>query len=610
MPASIVVGLQWGDEGKGKTTDFLAEQTAMVVRYQGGDNAGHTLVLGDEVFKLHLVPSGVLYPHITTVIGPGVVVNPATLIEEIDALADRGIDCQRLRVSRSAHVILPYHRALDAAREARLAGAKVGTTGRGIGPAYEDRAARSGIRIEDLCDEHALRTKLERVLPEKNALLAVLGAEARFDVQPLVDQALRWGERLAPYMADGTWLVQDALARGDHVLLEGAQGTLLDLDHGSYPYVTSSSPIAGGACTGGGIGPLQVDEVFGVMKAYATRVGAGPFPTELLDEIGAGIAQRGHEVGTTTGRPRRVGWFDAVPARFAVGVNSASSIMLNKLDILSGIDPVRLCVAYELDGRRIDAWPSSAEVLTRATPIYEDFEGWDQPIHDVRALGDLPEPARRYVTALEEHAGAPIVLVSVGPERTQTIERAWRPMRRACGGDARVTLHQPTRILVVGGGGREHALAWKLADEPGVNEVIVAPGSDGIAQLPRVRTKTVDTLDGAAVVALARAEAAELVVIGPEAPLAAGVADALGDAGIAVFGPTRAAARIETLQGVLPRGRRRRRRPDGAGDRRHDAGRCRGGDPPARAAGQRVRREGRWAGRGQGRHGLRARPST
>jgi adenylosuccinate synthase len=327
-------------------------------------------------------------------------------------------------------VILPYHRALDAAREHRLAGARVGTTGRGIGPAYEDRAARTGLRIEDLRDEHALRTRLERVLPEKNALLEVLGAEARFEVEPLVEQALRWGDRLAPYMADGTWLVQDALARGDHVLLEGAQGTLLDLDHGSYPYVTSSSPIAGGACTGGGIGPLQVDEVFGVMKAYATRVGSGPFPTELLDGVGAGIAERGHEVGTTTGRPRRVGWFDAVPARYAVNVNSVSSIMLNKLDILSGVDPVRLCVAYDVDGRRIDAWPSSADLLGRATPVYEDFEGWDRPIHDVRALGDLPEPARRYVTALEEHAGAPIVLVSVGPERTQTIERAWRPMRR------------------------------------------------------------------------------------------------------------------------------------------------------------------------------------
>ena len=430
MPATVIVGLQWGDEGKGKTTDFLAERTSMVVRYQGGDNAGHTLMLGDAVFKLHLVPSGILYPHITTVIGPGVVVNPATLIEELDALTERGIDCSRLRVSFAAHVILPYHRALDVARERRLGHGKVGTTGRGIGPAYEDRAARTGLRIEDLTDEHALCTKLERVLPEKNALLAVLGAEARFEVEPLVAQALAWGERLRPYIGNGTWIVQEALGRGEHVLFEGAQGTLLDLDHGSYPFVTSSSPIAGGACTGGGIGPLQVDEVFGVMKAYATRVGSGPFPTELHDETGAGIARRGHEYGTTTGRSRRVGWFDAVPARYAVAVNSVSSIMLNKLDILSGVDPVRLCVAYEIDGRRVEAWPSSAELLGRAIPIYEDFAGWDEPIHDVRALGDLPDSAQRYVTALEEHAGAQIVLVSVGPERTQTIERAWRPPPR------------------------------------------------------------------------------------------------------------------------------------------------------------------------------------
>ncbi|MEA2549414.1 MAG: adenylosuccinate synthase, partial [Chloroflexota bacterium] len=282
---------------------------------------------------------------------------------------------------------------------------------------------------EDLLDAAALRTKLERVLPEKNAVLAALGAEVRFEVEPLVEQCLAWGRRLAPHLADVTWLVQDALRRGDHVLLEGAQGTLLDIDHGSYPFVTSSSPIAGGACTGGGIGPRQVDEVFGVMKAYATRVGSGPFPTERVDDVGAGIAARGHEFGTTTGRPRRVGFFDAVSARYAVAVNSVSSIMLNKLDILSGVDPIRLCVAYMIDGRRVEAWPSSAVLLERATPVYEDFPGWQEPIHAVRALSDLPDAARRYVTALEESAGAPIVLVSVGPERTQTIERAWRPMR-------------------------------------------------------------------------------------------------------------------------------------------------------------------------------------
>jgi adenylosuccinate synthase len=429
VPASIVVGLQWGDEGKGKTTDFLAEQVAMVVRYQGGDNAGHTVVKGDEVLKLHLVPSGVLYPHITSVIGNGVVVNPETLIGELDMLTSRGIDVSRVRVSRSAHVIMPYHVALDRANETRLDGAKVGTTGRGIGPAYGDRAWRVGLRMEDLLDRSVLRTRLARLVPDKNLLLASMGA-ATFEVDALVEQAAGWGERLQAHLDDTTWLVQAALARGEHVLLEGAQGTLLDLDHGSYPFVTSSNAVAGGATTGGGIGPLQVDEVMGVMKAYATRVGSGPFPTELLDDVGEGIRERGREVGTTTGRPRRVGWFDAVPIRFAVAINSVSSIMLNKLDILSGLESIPLCVAYEVDGRRVDRWPSSAEVLARAKPIYERFPGWSEPIHDVRSLAGLPENARRYVTAVEELAGVPIVLVSVGPERTQTIERAWRPMRR------------------------------------------------------------------------------------------------------------------------------------------------------------------------------------
>jgi adenylosuccinate synthase len=429
MPATVIVGLQWGDEGKGKTTDFLAEQVAMAVRYQGGDNAGHTVVLGDEVFKLRLTPSGVLYPHIASVIGAGVVVNPETLIGELDMLASRGIDTSKVRVSRNAHVIMPYHVALDRAMEARLGGEKVGTTNRGIGPTYADRASRLGLRMEDLLDERTFRHRLERVLPDKNTLLATMPGGERFEVEPLVALAMTWGERLRPHLADTTWLVQDALRRGDHVILEGAQGTLLDLDHGSYPFVTSSNPIAGGACTGGGIGPLQVDEVIGVMKAYTTRVGSGPYPTELKDEIGAGIAERGHEFGTVTGRPRRVGWFDGVGLRFAVAVNSVSSIMLNKLDILSGIEEILLCVAYEIDGERVESWPSSAATLDRASPIYERFAGWTEPIHGVRTLAELPENARRYVTALEELAGVPIVLVSVGPERTQTIERAYRPMR-------------------------------------------------------------------------------------------------------------------------------------------------------------------------------------
>jgi adenylosuccinate synthase len=432
MPATVIVGLQWGDEGKGKTTDFLAEQVAMVVRYQGGDNAGHTVVRGDEVFKLRLTPSGVLYPHITSVIGNGVVVNPVTLIDELDTLTERGIDVSRVRVSRSAHVIMPYHLALDQANEARLADAKVGTTGRGIGPAYSDRAWRLGLRMEDLLDRAVLADRLTKLLPDKNVLLRALGRD-EFEVEPLVEQGLAWGARLRDHLDDTTWLVQGALARGEHVLLEGAQGTLLDLDHGSYPYVTSSNPVAGGACTGGGIGPLQVDEVIGVVKAYSTRVGSGPYPTELVDAIGKGIAERGHEYGTVTGRPRRIGWFDAVPLRYAVAVNSVSSIMLNKIDILSGIDTLCVCVAYEIDGKRVETWPSSGEALSRAKPVYAQFPGWSESIAAVRSLADLPENARRYVTAIEEYARVPIVLVSVGPERTQTIERAWRPMRNRPG---------------------------------------------------------------------------------------------------------------------------------------------------------------------------------
>ena len=325
MPATVIVGFQWGDEGKGKTTDFLAEQVAMVVRYQGGDNAGHTVVSGDEVFKLRLTPSGVLYPHITSVIGNGVVVNPVTLIDELDMLGSRGIDVSRVRVSRSAHVIMPYHVALDVANEARLGAGKVGTTGRGIGPTYGDRAWRLGLRMEDLLDRDVLQ-RADRPRPARQEPASRGdGRRRRSRSSRWSNRRSAWGDRLRDHLDDTTWLVQAALARGEHVLLEGAQGTLLDLDHGSYPFVTSSNPVAGGACTGGGIGPLQVDEVIGVMKAYSTRVGSGPYPTELHDEIGAGIAERGHEFGTVTGRPRRVGWFDAVPLRYAVAVNSVSS---------------------------------------------------------------------------------------------------------------------------------------------------------------------------------------------------------------------------------------------------------------------------------------------
>ncbi len=436
MPATVVVGLQWGDEGKGKTTDLLAESVSHVVRYQGGDNAGHTIVLGDAVFKLHLVPSGVLYPHITPVIGNGVVVNPQTLLDEMSMLAQRGLQTSRIRVSGAAHVIMPYHVALDGAMEARLAGSEIGTTHRGIGPAYADRAWRIGIRMWDLLDPAGLRSKLARVLPEKNAVLTGTYGLAPFDLDALHARAVAWGEQLGAHIGDTTALIQAALAAGEHVLLEGAQGALLDLDHGTYPYVTSSNPVAGGACTGAGVGPLQVDQVIGVMKAYATRVGSGPFPTELEDPIGSHLLERGREFGTTTGRRRRCGWFDAVPLRYAIAINSVSSIMLNKLDILSGLPEVRLCVAYRVDGVLRERWPLSVEELARAEPIYATFPGWQAELSDIRRMADLPPEARAYVDALEARAGVPIALVSVGPERTQTIVRSERRLPGRAGGAA------------------------------------------------------------------------------------------------------------------------------------------------------------------------------
>jgi adenylosuccinate synthase len=423
MPATVVVGLQWGDEGKGKAIDLLARPGALVVRYQGGDNAGHTIVLGDEVFKLHLVPSGVLHPDVTPVIAHGVVVNPAVLLDEMAMLEARGVSTAGLRLSAGAHLIMPYHLALDGAMESRLGDEGIGTTRRGIGPAYADRALRIGLRVGDLLDPPGLRHLLERVVPEKNLLLREYGAPT-FDVGELHATAVGWGERLRPLVADTTHLVQDALTQGRQVLFEGAQGTLLDLDHGTYPYVTSSHPIAGGACVGGGIGPSQVGAVIGVMKAYATRVGSGPFPTELDDETGRHLLERGREYGTTTGRRRRCGWFDAVPLRHAITVNGTTEIMLNKLDILSGLDEVRLCVAYDLDGRRVADWPLAADELARAIPVYETFAGWSGDLHLARAASDLPVAALGYVDALEDLAGVPITVVSVGPERSETVRRA------------------------------------------------------------------------------------------------------------------------------------------------------------------------------------------
>ena len=497
------------------------------------------------MFKLRLTPSGVLYPHITSVIGNGVVVNPLTLIDELDMLASRGIDVARVRVSRSAHVIMPYHVALDVANESRLGDAKVGTTGRGIGPTYGDRAWRLGLRMEDLLDATVLRERIARALPDKNRLLDGMRSPT-FEVEPLVQMAIGWGERLRAHLDDTTWLVQGALARGEHVLLEGAQGTLLDLDHGSYPFVTSSNPVAGGACTGGGIGPLQVDEVVGVIKAYSTRVGSGPYPTELHDEIGAGIAKRGHEFGTVTGRPRRVGWFDAVPLRYAVAVNSVSSITLNKLDILSGIETIRLCVAYELDGKRVERWPSSGASLSRATPIYDEFPGWDEPLHDVRTLGG---PARERAPLRQRDRGARrrpdhLRLGRAGADPDHRTRLAADPP------SCRVCRHDPHRADPDADRGERRSRTCPCLEagvgtrrQRGVRRARQRRHRD---RAPGPLPGGVNQLDPDAVVDAARRQSVELVVVGPEAPLAAGVADALREAGFAVFGPSAAAARIES----------------------------------------------------------------
>jgi len=423
MPATVICGLQWGDEGKGKATDLLADRVSMVVRYQGGDNAGHTVVIGDEVFKLHLVPSGVLHPHITPIIGPGVVVNPAKLISEMAMLNERGISTDKLRVSGAAHVIMPYHVALDGARESAAADGAIGTTKRGIGPAYGDRASRAGIRMGDLLEPELLRSRLTAALAEKNAVLQHVYGAAAFEIEGLHSEAIQWGKALRPHIADTTLLVQNGLAAGEHILLEGAQGTLLDLDHGTYPYVTSSNPVAGGATTGGGIGPLQIDQVIGVLKAYSTRVGSGPLPTELDDEVGEHLVSVGKEFGTTTGRRRRCGWLDLVPLRHAARLNSATSVMLNKLDILSGLPELKICVAYRVDGRESDDWPMDAAVLERAEPVYEIFPGWTEDLRAATSVEGLPDAARRYMATIEQRTGVPITIVSVGPERNQTLVR-------------------------------------------------------------------------------------------------------------------------------------------------------------------------------------------
>jgi len=422
MPATVVVGTQWGDEGKGKIVDLLAADADLVVRYHGGNNAGHTLVVGGEKTILNLVPAGVLHPGKVCVLGPGMVIDPEVLIREIDALKARGYlaDDRWLRISEQAHVILPYHRALDRARERLREAGAIGTTGRGIGPAYEDKMARSGVRVGDLFDLADLRDTLARSLREKNELFPFLG-ERPVTVDEILATIDGYRARLSPYVTDTGAEVRAAIAAGRRVLLEGAQGVLLDIDHGTYPFVTSSNCVAGAAAAGAGIPPKAITRVVGITKAYTTRVGGGPFPTELTDALGERLRADGDEYGATTGRPRRCGWFDAVVVRQAIALSGVDGLAVTKLDVLTGMNPIRLCVAYEMGGRRLDLPPATQRGWREATPIYEELPGWTEPLGGVRALGELPVNARRYLDALTAAVSTPLVLLSVGAGREQTI---------------------------------------------------------------------------------------------------------------------------------------------------------------------------------------------
>ncbi|HEX8006859.1 MAG TPA: adenylosuccinate synthase [Trebonia sp.] len=422
MPAIVLIGAQWGDEGKGKATDLLGDRVQYVVRYQGGNNAGHTVVIGDESYALHMLPSGVLSPEVTPVIGNGVVIDPGVLLDEIDTLQQRGVSCDRLLVSANAHLIMPYHRALDKVTERFLGNAKIGTTGRGIGPTYGDKVARVGIRVQDLFDPGILGQKLELTLRDKNQLLTKIYNRRGIDAKRTAEEYIRYGERLKPYVADTGLVLGKALDNNEVVLLEGAQATMLDVDHGTYPFVTSSSPTAGGACVGAGIGPTRITKVIGIVKAYTTRVGSGPFPTELHDEQGEWLRKTGSEYGVTTGRPRRTGWFDAVVARYAARVNGVTDFFVTKLDVLSSLDKVPLCVAYEVDGKRYDDIPMTQTEFHHARPVYEYLDGWWEDISEARSYDDLPKAAKNYIKTIEELSGAPVSAIGVGPRRDQTLQ--------------------------------------------------------------------------------------------------------------------------------------------------------------------------------------------
>lgn len=423
MASVVLIGTQWGDEGKGKVTDFLAEKADLVVRYQGGNNAGHTVVAKGEEFKLHLIPSGILYEDKTCVIGNGVVVDPKVLLEELAYLSERKVKTGKLLISSNAHVIMPYHRLLDALEENSRGEHKIGTTKRGIGPAYMDKTLRIGIRIMDLIDDEEFAAKLRRNLQEKNNLLTKVYGVEPLDYETIYQEYSGYAQKIRGLVADSSLVIDESLKAGEKVLFEGAQGTLLDLDHGTYPYVTSSHPIAGGACIGAGVGPTRINRVVGVIKAYTTRVGEGPFPTELLDETGELMRQNGHEFGTTTGRARRCGWFDAVIARYAVRVSGISDFALMKLDVLSGFETIKICVGYRVNNEVIYEFPQSQKIFKACEPVYEVIEGWQEDITGVTRFEDLPKAAQDYVRRIEQLTETQVTLIAVGPGREQTIVR-------------------------------------------------------------------------------------------------------------------------------------------------------------------------------------------
>ena len=440
MPGLVIVGAQWGDEGKGKVTDLLAERADMVIRFQGGNNAGHTIVRDGETFKFHLIPSGILYPGKPCAIGNGVVLDPGVLIGEIEGLKGQGVDVSGLKISANAHLIMPYHLLLDTAGELRLGKLEIGTTRRGIGPAYADKASRLGIRVQDMLDPKILRQKIMAALEPKRQIFQELEVQrkrmrdegvdtaglddldARVDLHAMTEEYLTYGHQLEPYIADTSRLCWETLDRNATVLFEGAQGTMLDLDHGTYPFVTSSNPVAGAACVGAGVGPKDIDEVWGIAKAYSTRVGAGPFPTELTDDLGELLQQRGGEVGTTTGRSRRCGWLDLVALRYAVRLNGMTALALTKLDVLAGVGPIKVCTRYRHpDGAVFDDFPYHQSIIHSAEPEYEEVPGFDEEIGECRSLEELPQAARDYLDLIADRTGVPVALVGVGPGRDQII---------------------------------------------------------------------------------------------------------------------------------------------------------------------------------------------